>query len=165
MSNQSSGNDLSEQMRQQHRLLLSQHTVTKSSSPIPSAQEIEHYERAFPGSAERIFDMAEKEQAHRHEREKEQQDINTKAMKANIETAEANARAQDAANGEIRRGQWMAFILSLGYLAATVYLATEGMEIVASAMTLGGVAAIAAVFIRTRSHAAQKESKNKEESE
>ena len=165
MSNQSSGNNLSEQIKQQHRLLLSHHSVTQSSSPIPSAQEIEYYERAFPGSAERIFGMAEREQAHRHEREKEQQEINTRAMIVNMETAGANARAQDAANGEIRRGQWMAFILSLGYLAATVYLATEGMEIVASAMTLGGVAAIAAVFIRTRSHAAHKESKPKEESE
>ena len=36
------------------------------SGPIPEASEIERYEAVLSGAAERLFTMAEKEQAHRH---------------------------------------------------------------------------------------------------
>jgi len=41
--------------------------VSKShSGPIPSAEELEHLERVLSGSANRCFEMAEREQIHRH---------------------------------------------------------------------------------------------------
>lgn len=43
------------------------HFVSKShSGPIPSAEELEHLEHVLPGSANRCFEMAEREQLHRH---------------------------------------------------------------------------------------------------
>lgn len=36
------------------------------SGPLPDPEAIRAYELAFPGAADRIFEMAEKEQSHRH---------------------------------------------------------------------------------------------------
>lgn len=43
---------------------------TEFSGPLPPADELEKYERIFPGAAERITAMAEAESSHRHELEK-----------------------------------------------------------------------------------------------
>ena len=39
---------------------------TEFSGPLPPADELEKYERVFPGAAERIIAMAERESSHRH---------------------------------------------------------------------------------------------------
>ncbi len=39
------------------------------SGPLPPPEDLEHYGRVTPGGAERIFQMAEAEQAHRHKME------------------------------------------------------------------------------------------------
>ncbi|MFC0266777.1 hypothetical protein [Kushneria aurantia] len=57
---------------------------------------------------------------------------------------------QDASIAEVRRGQWLAFGLASMYLTGTIFLAVEGREVTASAMGIGGVAALAAVFIKVR---------------
>lgn len=43
--------------------------------PLPDPREIERYEQAFPGSADRIFRMTESEVSHRHGTEKRGQYI------------------------------------------------------------------------------------------
>lgn len=104
---------------------------------------MERYEHICPGAANRILKMSESEQAHRHETE-------TKENEANQQIAESNVRTQDASIREIQRGQWMAFILGLMFLFITALLGLKGYEIAASALGLGGVAAVAAVFIKVR---------------
>ncbi|MEX6093714.1 DUF2335 domain-containing protein [Morganella morganii] len=64
--------------------------------PLPSPRQMKQYNDVLPGAAERIFQLTEKEQAHRHASE-------TTALKGAISSD--------------RRGQWMAFILSLAVFA------------------------------------------------
>ncbi|CAM7982365.1 DUF2335 domain-containing protein [Morganella morganii] len=64
--------------------------------PLPHPRQLKQYNDTLPGAAERIFQLTEKEQAHRHASE-------TTALKGAISSD--------------RRGQWMAFILSLAVFA------------------------------------------------
>lgn len=123
--------------------------VTQS-GPVPPAEEMARYEQVIPGSAERIIAMAELEQVHRHREEQDQNAVNGRIADANIRASDSNIRAQDASIREIRRGQWMAFTLGLTFLAITLTLGLRGYEVVASALGLGGVAAVATVFIKVR---------------
>lgn len=124
--------------------------ITHSSGPLPPAEEMFRYEQVMQGAADRIFAMAEQEQEHRHEAEREQNAANARVADANIRASDSNVRAQDASIKEIRRGQWMAFSLGLVFLAITLTLGLRGQEIAASALGLGGVAAVATVFIKVR---------------
>ncbi|MBY6208781.1 MULTISPECIES: DUF2335 domain-containing protein [Halomonas] len=121
------------------------------SGPVPPAAEIARYEQILPGAADRIFTMAEQEQQHRHQEEKDQNEANARIANANVRASDSNVRAQDASIAEIRRGQWMAFTLGLVFLAITLTFGLRGQEIAASALGLGGVAAVATVFIKVRS--------------
>lgn len=71
----------------------------KASGPLPLASEFDAYERTFPGSAERILTMAEKEQDRRITWDKE-------ALGAEIK--------------DRKRGHYLAFILAL-FMTGTSY--------------------------------------------
>lgn len=113
------------------------------SGPLPPSAEMERYESITPGAADRILTMAEQQQRHRHIQE-------TQENEANLRIADSNIRTQDANIQEIRRGQWMGFILGLAFLGVTTTLGLHGHEIAASVLGLGGVAAVATVFIKVR---------------
>jgi uncharacterized membrane protein len=51
---------------QEARTILARIVSKSHSGPIPSAEELEHLEQVLPGSANRCFEMAEREQLHRH---------------------------------------------------------------------------------------------------
>lgn len=114
------------------------------SGPLPPSSEMKKYEAIAPGAADRILTMAEQQQRHRHEQE-------SKENETNVRIADSNIRTQDASIKEIRRGQWMGFILGLAFLGVTTTLGLNGHEIAASVLGLGGVAAVATVFIKVRS--------------
>lgn len=114
------------------------------SGPLPPSSEMKKYEAIAPGAADRILTMAEQQQRHRHEQE-------SKENEANVRVAESNIRMQDASILEVRRGQWMGFIIGLAFLGVTTVLGLNGHEIAASVLGLGGVAAVATVFIKVRS--------------
>lgn len=52
---------------------LSQTTISSRSGPLPSPEEFEGYELVQPGAADRIIQLTEKEQSHRHGIEEKQQ--------------------------------------------------------------------------------------------
>ncbi|WP_404377720.1 DUF2335 domain-containing protein [Vreelandella aquamarina] len=114
------------------------------SGPLPPSSEMERYETITPGAADRILAMAEQQQRHRHNQE-------SKENEANARIADSNIRIQDASIKEVRRGQWMGFVLGLAFLGVTTLLGLNGHEIAASVLGLGGVAAVATVFIKVRS--------------
>ncbi len=70
--------------------------------PIPSAQQLEEYERVLPGSAERIMQRSEKEQEARHQ---------------NVTTLLST----------MRLGTWLSFILPVLGLLGTIILALNGI--------------------------------------
>ncbi|MGN0846958.1 MAG: DUF2335 domain-containing protein [Kiritimatiellia bacterium] len=77
--------------------------------PIPPPSVLAEYENNFPGFAERILAMAEREAQTRHELERKNSEVAARDIK--------DARA------ETRRGQWMSFFITTGAFASAVYCA------------------------------------------
>ena len=105
--------------------------------PLPPARTLAGYEKVLPGAAERVMQMAEREQAHRHQMQVTQQkfeaDLQTKAI---TEQLEIN-----------KTGQRYGFIISLVVLALAGVMAFTGHEVLA--LTLAGIdlVGLAAVFV------------------
>lgn len=94
------------------------------SGPIPPPEQFGQYETILPGSADRILKMAEKQQDHRMEIEKE-------------------AISKSLAHN--RRGQTFGFIAMLLMLGLSVFFALNGME--AWAGTIGSVTIVTLVAL------------------
>lgn len=99
------------------------------SGPVPAPETLKGYDLIVPGAAERIIAMAEREAAHTHK----------------METG-----ALEAHKSEVRRGQWMGFVLGLSSLAVSAHLALNGQPYVAG--IIGGTTAVGfvAAFITGR---------------
>ena len=121
------------------RLVLTQTVSKYHSGPLPPAEELEHLERVLPGAANRVFEMAEREQQHRHT------------------MGETIIKKEFALRG---RGQFLA-ILAMSLLLATVgYLAYLGDTKSAAwlgVMTIVGVVGILVTgkYIESRSEEAE----------
>lgn len=77
------------------------------SGPLPPPSMFSQYEVVLPGSADRIMQMAENEQSHRIDWENESLQIS---------------------GGEVSRGQWMGFAVSILCIGGTIWLALGGMS-------------------------------------
>lgn len=99
--------------------------------PLPPAQELQIYEQACPGAADRILAMAESENRHRHVKEN---------------------RALNGMLWNERLGMISAFIICLAAIGGGIYCIYRGQTIAGSfisAIPLGG---IVIAFIRGRKH-------------
>ncbi len=105
-----------------------QHTIlagtmmeqTTYSGPLPAPSDFAAYKETLPSAPERIMAMAETEQAHRHEIEK---DVLYKTGRESL------------------IGQILAFLLALACLGIATYLGLQGHDTLA-----GAIIAIAAVL-------------------
>ena len=91
-------------------------------SPLPLADEFQKYESVYPGAARAIIEYMNREQAFRHDVEKE-------ALKSSIL--------------ETQRGQIFAFILMILLIATSLYAATKGYH--ALALLMFGTAALSVI--------------------
>lgn len=105
----------------------------RHSGPLPPPRQLVEYDKAVPGGAERIFLMAEREQAHRHE----------------IQRSEAHLRHSTIQHIKSResRGQHYGAALAFGVLLLGTLM--TGLGHVGPAVGLVGttMAAIAGVFV------------------
>ena len=106
------------------RVLVARMVSKTHSGPIPSAEELEHLESILPGSANRCFEMAEREQRHRH------------AMQTSIVGKEFSLRG---------RGQWLALAGLVLLLVVVSFLAYMGDT--QAAAWLGGATIVGVVSI------------------
>lgn len=95
------------------------------SGPLPCPEDFAEYDRILPGSAERIFQLTEREQQHRHTQE------------ARIITHEFRGRYV---------GQAGALIALLAGFGAVVYCASIGQPLTAA--VIGAVGAIVLGFLK-----------------
>lgn len=116
---------IAQQSREQRELVATFQRVEFRSGPVPSAEELEHYNSVLPGGADRIFTMAEKEQSHRHKMDRE-----------------------DA--GSATRGQWMGFSIAMILIVCGTWLIAIGGVIEGSLMAGGSAVALVALFLRQR---------------
>lgn len=109
------------------------------SGPIPPPQILAGYENIKTGFANRIVEMAEKEQSHRH-------GIEDKALISSITIQ--------------KRGQIFALILSLIILIGSMFLIYKGKEISGSILAGATLTGLAYIFITGRKQDEQKDEKN-----
>jgi uncharacterized membrane protein len=94
--------------------------------PIPPPGMLVKYNEAFPGAAERIVAMAERQSAHRE----------------NMETTVVTAGARSQT-----RGSWFAFIIAMTAILGGVYLIKLGKSAEGLSAIVGSLAALTAVFV------------------
>jgi uncharacterized membrane protein len=119
---------------QDAKLVLTRMVSKSHRGPIPSAEELEHLEQVLPGSANRCFEMAEREQAHRHTVEK------------TIVDREFTLRG---------RGQWLAIAGLILLLLVVGYLASEGDTVSAAALGSATIIGVVAIFVTGRRYDAK----------
>ncbi|MGC6485047.1 MAG: DUF2335 domain-containing protein [Candidatus Puniceispirillales bacterium] len=90
-------------------------TMSLFSGPLPPPQILEQYEECLPGAADRIMSRAEKEQSHRHWREK-------------------------CAHWHETLKIWSAFTIAASAIAGACYCAFQGMTEIGIALALSGLA-------------------------
>lgn len=94
--------------------------------PLPPPAMLADYNNLVPRGAERIMAMAEKQQDHRHNLEKQ--------------VIEGNLAAQ-------KRGQVCAFILALIVILGGIYLIATGLAVLGFVALVTAVGGLAATFI------------------
>jgi uncharacterized membrane protein len=100
------------------------------SGPLPPPDLLREYEAIVPGAAGRIFDMAQRQQEHR----------------ITLESTAIPAREKRA-----NRGQWLAFIITVGGLGVAAFAVYEGQQYTAIAMGAFPLAILAGLFINANS--------------
>jgi uncharacterized membrane protein len=95
-------------------------------SPFPPPEAVERYEAILPGAFDRILRMNEELQA------------------ANIASAE---RAQAYMRGDMRRGHWLGFVLSLAALAGALACVKLGAPVVAGVFLALPVMSVAKALV------------------
>ena len=100
-----------------------------SRGPLPPSALLEEYERAVPGSAERILTLAEELQHIRHR---------------------AEERSITAAIANESRGQWLAFILILAGMGSGAWLTVTGHSVIGLLSNLTPLGAVAGAFLHSR---------------
>lgn len=98
-------------------------TTRQYSGPLPPPEILEDYERLLPGATARVFQHMEKEQDHRHAMDSRDRDL--------LDKTEGNLYTT------ARRGQTMAFIVTLVMVGAACGLAAYGFT--AAAVAIGGL--------------------------
>lgn len=97
--------------------------------PLPDVETLDGYARLIPDGAERIMQMAERQQAHRISLEDKV--VSGQITQSNI-------------------GQWLAFFIGLAALGGAVYCIAIGAEIGGSVLGVGGITGLVTAFIQGR---------------
>ncbi|HEV2613311.1 MAG TPA: DUF2335 domain-containing protein [Gammaproteobacteria bacterium] len=123
-------------MNNNHIMHAIQKTTTIRIAPIPTAEELAKYESIYPGSADRILILAEKQSKHR--RLLETKNLNTQAD---------HLRRRDM---EAVLGQVFAFIITLIALIMGVFAVTKGYSFFGAGVSFSAIGAIVWCFIKGR---------------
>ncbi len=110
--------------------------------PLPPPAVIEQYERAVPGSAERILTLAEEQQHLRHR-------VEEKIVTAAIATES--------------RGQWLAFIIVLAGMGSGSWLTVTGHSAIGLISSLTPLGAVAGAFLHSSARRADERSRKHDE--
>lgn len=104
----------------------------RHSGPLPAPRTMREYEEIVPGGAERIFKMAELEQQHRHQRDRDNAALRNKTVD-HVRTREL-------------RGQIIGGCLAFSVLLLSTYMVVKGQYRYGVWLSASTMVAIAAVF-------------------
>ncbi|AXW48142.1 DUF2335 domain-containing protein [Ralstonia solanacearum] len=112
--------------------------------PIPHPSILEGFERLVPGSANRLIEMAEAESLHRRSLEDRAQAANIAGQEKQLFIAEYQSKVVFWSD---TIGQIAGTVVSLACIAGAVWLAMNGHEVAAGALTaIPGAALIRSFF-------------------
>lgn len=116
------------QARQNPELFIQQQQFRAeiTSSPLPPPEILQGYNSVDPGFANRIFEMAEREQRHRHETE-------GKIVKSHF--------------GTVHLGQIFGFLIGITAIVSGVYLVLKDKQVSGFGIFFSGLAALVGAFI------------------
>ena len=97
--------------------------------PLPDPETLRRYNDIITNGADRIMQMAEKEQSHRIQRE-------TKIV--------------DSETTQAKYGQWLAFFIVLSCVLAGSYMVINGKEAAGGIIAIGPLTVLAYTFIKGR---------------
>lgn len=101
------------------------------SGPLPPAEDFAMYEKTVVGAGDRILKMAEAQSLHR-------QNIETKAIDAKI--------------SDVKRAQFLAFIIAIVVLVGGMFLIFSGKDITGLAVVIGTLTSFVGVYIYEKKH-------------
>jgi len=90
------------------------------SGPLPSAEQLEHYEKISPGAAKMFFDKFAEEQTHRQELEKNESAADIRSMDRHYDGIDKERKFNFIGNV---LGQALSVVVCLAALALCGYLA------------------------------------------
>jgi uncharacterized membrane protein len=102
------------------------HVEASYIGPLPPPGMLVQYNEAFPGAAERIVAMAERQSAHRE------------ALEAAVVSAGVTSQT---------RGSWFGFIISMTAISGGIYLITLGKDIQGLVAIVSSLTALTSVFV------------------
>lgn len=108
----------------------------RHSGPIPAPRQMREYDEIVPGSAERILQMAERQQNHRHQQEREMTTLRGRVFE-HVERREI-------------RGQTIAAGMSIFIGIIGAWLISIGHPNLGTTLIIGTMVSIAGVFISSR---------------
>lgn len=124
--------------------------ISLFSGPIPPPECLEKYERFLPGSANRIFELAEGEAHHR--RAQQVKELNHRIEFEMQQIAIAQKNQQD--NAILARvGQFLAFTLGTVGIGGGIFCASIDQPLAASVIAGGGLAALITPFLTNHQNA------------
>ncbi len=108
--------------------------VKVSSGPIPNPETLAQYDKVYPGLAKTIVTAFEAEYQKRHR-------LETRTLEADIE-------AMPLDHADIRRGQWLGFIICIVGLISGAILVYLGHDAAGAAIGGGSLASLLAAYLR-----------------
>ena len=111
---------------EQARLVRVSGHISRFSGPLPPPETLEKYNQIVPGAAERIIKMAENQQKHRHDLEKNVTDSNVSSQKL---------------------GLILAFVLAMTAIVGGIWLSAHGKSGAGLTSIIGALAALVGVFV------------------
>jgi uncharacterized membrane protein len=98
--------------------------------PLPPPESLKKFDDIIPNGAERVFRMAEAEQAHRFEFDRSNSELHLRSLDENVADA---IRAQNIT----RLGIWLGWTISLGSVIASLVSVQMGAHWSVSAALVG----------------------------
>ncbi len=111
--------------------------------PVAHPEILRGYDEIVPGTAQRMIQLAEDESLHRRGLENESSRANIFAQKKQLEIAEQQSVSAFESD---RTGQYLGALVSLSCIGGAVFLALDGREIAAAALSALPTAAVIQAF-------------------
>jgi uncharacterized membrane protein len=113
--------------------------ITAYSGPLPPGEQIEVYERLYPGAVKIVMDMAVEEQHHRHAVDLENVEAIKRQQENDLEATKRYFRGYS-------QGQVLGFLVCLAAIAGSIFLGATGHDAAAIAIAAVSLAGIVRAF-------------------